>query len=373
MISIARKTLLHDWKRYLAAIVALAFSGLLMLVQVGLLYGMFGSITVLVDNGSADLWVTSRGAQGLDASAGVPQRYEGRFWMHPDVVDVRPLAYGGGDWRKGDVRKPVMLYGLDLRPGALAAPKGLSDGLVAALAEPGAVIVDRSDLAGLGVEVGDSAEINRQRVRIVGAVSGYRGMLAANVFASAATLRQLGAAPAGDPPFYMIRLRPDADTRTVARDLQPRDGAAAYSVWRAADLSKATHAEWMAGSGSGAAFAFSAVIALIIGAGVTSQTLRGATLASLREFAALRALGIGIGRLRRVLLEQALWTGAMGLAASAAMLGVVALVCAAAGVPIAFPPSVVAAVAACLMAIALLSGVASLGVLYRSQPADLLR
>ena len=36
MVSLARATLRHEWRRFLAAVLAVAFSGLLVLVQLGL-------------------------------------------------------------------------------------------------------------------------------------------------------------------------------------------------------------------------------------------------------------------------------------------------------------------------------------------------
>ena len=39
---------------------------------------------------------------------------------------------------------------------------------------------------------------------------------------------------------------------------------------------------------------------LLIGVGITSQTLRGAIMANIKEFASLRALGVGMGSLNRI-------------------------------------------------------------------------
>ena len=39
-MSLALATLIYEWRRYLAAVVALAFSGLLVLAQVGMFMGI---------------------------------------------------------------------------------------------------------------------------------------------------------------------------------------------------------------------------------------------------------------------------------------------------------------------------------------------
>ena len=54
---------------------------------------------------------------------------------------------------------------------------------------------------------------------------------------------------------------------------------------------------------------FSLFLGLLIGIGITSQTLRGAILASIKEFASLRALGVSMGSLSKIVLELSLWVG----------------------------------------------------------------
>ncbi len=58
---------------------------------------------------------------------------------------------------------------------------------------------------------------------------------------------------------------------------------------------------------------FSIFLAVLIGIGVTSQTLRGAILSNIREFASLRALGISMGSLRLIVMELSFWVGVAGL------------------------------------------------------------
>ena len=66
MVSLARATLVYEWRRFLAAMLAVAFSGLLVLVQLGLLVGMFGTVAVYIDESDAELWVGFAGTQSVD-------------------------------------------------------------------------------------------------------------------------------------------------------------------------------------------------------------------------------------------------------------------------------------------------------------------
>ena len=54
-MSLALATLTYEWRRYLAAVLALAFSGVLILTLVGLMLSLVQSITSTLVNSRADL------------------------------------------------------------------------------------------------------------------------------------------------------------------------------------------------------------------------------------------------------------------------------------------------------------------------------
>jgi putative ABC transport system permease protein len=94
---------------------------------------------------------------------------------------------------------------------------------------------------------------------------------------------------------------------------------------------------------------------------------------SAREYATLNALGVSVGALRRVVLEQAFWVGAAGLL-GAGVLGTALLALARTqDVPVALSLPVVLACAALVMGLAALSGLAALRGLSQADPASLLR
>jgi putative ABC transport system permease protein len=118
---------------------------------------------------------------------------------------------------------------------------------------------------------------------------------------------------------------------------------------------------------------FSVFLGFLIGVGITSQTLRGAILASIKEFASLRALGVSVGSLRMVILELSFWVGIAGLIATAIMTWLVWFLGSHNGMPMGFPTPWVVGVTILLLVISAASGLLALGILKRSQPADLLR
>ena len=78
-MSLALATLLYEWKRYSAARAALAFSGLLVLAQVGMFSGIVHGITATIDRSRADILVLGPKNESLINSGpnGLPARIPG--------------------------------------------------------------------------------------------------------------------------------------------------------------------------------------------------------------------------------------------------------------------------------------------------------
>jgi putative ABC transport system permease protein len=118
---------------------------------------------------------------------------------------------------------------------------------------------------------------------------------------------------------------------------------------------------------------FLAGIVFLVGAAITSQTLIAAVNGSIREYATLNALGVGVGALRKVVLEQAFWVGFLGLL-GASVLGIVLLWLARSqDVPVVLNVPAALACIALVMGLAAVSGLAAMRSLRRADPATLLR
>ena len=115
------------------------------------------------------------------------------------------------------------------------------------------------------------------------------------------------------------------------------------------------------------------VLGIIIGVAITWQTLRGAIMANIKEFASLRALGVGMGSLRRIVMELSFWVGMVGVGAAILLTWLLSLFALSNAVIISMPPSLLLVVGGGLIGISMLSGFLSMGILKKSQPADLLR
>jgi putative ABC transport system permease protein len=371
--SLARASLLLEWRRYLAAVVAVAFSGLLVLVQVALLLGLFGTVTTIIDRGSTDLWVVDAETRSFDLAREMPRRVETLVRAHPEVARVEPVVLGMGDWRTPEGgRVSVTIAGFDTRTDGLAFPADLAPALRQALQAPGTVLADAVDLGKLGLPGGTgNAEVNDQRVALAGVVEGFRSIGGATLLTSRATAQTLlGTQDAERVTYLVLGLTPGADPARVAAELEAR--IPGVRVMPPAELSALSQTYWLMESGTGVGFLFSTLLGLAVGVAITSQTLRAAVLGSLREYATLRALGVPLASLRAVLLEQSFWIGLAGLAVTAVTAALL-LSAAAAVVAVAVPWWAAAGTAAFTLLVALGSGLLALGPLLRTEPAELLR
>jgi putative ABC transport system permease protein len=376
-MSLALATLRHEWRRFLPGLLSVTFAGVLMLVQLGLLLGMFGTVTVLVDRAKTDLWISSPETQSVDQAQRIPASLAALAHLNPEVLRTETLSLDDAEWHVPEgPRLNVSLVGMEPDGDALACPEPLRAALCDQLAEPMSVIVDSADLDKLGTDAGQLAEINGHRVRVVAVSHGLRNIGGAYVFASRQTAATLNVPPRStrtDTSFVLAKLAPGTNADAVAQRLQQQIGPQAFRVWTREGLSASSQRYWVVESGVGAGFLFSCLLGLVIGVVITSQTLRAAVLGSLREYATFRAIGVPARKLGGVVLEQSLWIGGAGILLT--LLTSVAIKLLAGLFDITLTLTVWAVVLAALIGLvtAVVSGLMALRELYRLEPAELLR
>lgn len=380
-MSLALATLLYEWRRYMAAMVALAFAGLLILAEVGMFTGIVKGVTATLDRSRADVMILPAKMESLINSGGgtLPARLLPQMYMHPDVIEVAAWDIEGGRWvnRPKDGKKAVTTYVdvnlVDTRPGAVTLPVDYSETVREALTEPYAIAVDKSQLKRLGVELGDSASINGKTVRVRALLEGYPNINNPSVTASRDTIRLLGFnRDKSKTGPLMLRLRDPARAEAV-RDQLNANAKDAYRAWTRGELAAANQDSLMKEQIIGLFISATLVIGVVIGLVITSMTLRGAILSSIKEFASLRALGVPMSALRRIVMELSFWVGIASLGLTAVLTVGVYFLAIGGGVPMGFPVSWQINVAIFLLITAVVSGFLALGVLKKSQPADLLR
>lgn len=376
----ALATIWHERNRFLPAILAVAFSAVLIALQSGLLLGLLSMMSAPVDSARADLWVTYPGVRSVDLGRGIPEAWSYKLEEQPEVDQVEPCVMGFGLWTiqgttsRPDVRTEVcMIIGtyLDTHSIAVIEPLRQRPELLDQLREPGAVVIDRSELGRLGVrKIGDKAEVMGRTVHIVGLLDGVNSLGGAYVFCSIDTARALLHYWRQDATYLLARCRKPGDADTVAARLRnsPR-----INVYTADEFSQRSRLHWMTTTKAGLALAFTAALGLLVGAVVTSQTLYAATTASQREYATLRAMGIPRWRLKASVLAQSFWVGLAGLIAAAPVTIVLAWVAGTIGTQVRLPWLIVVSAAGITMVMAMASGLLALRSLQQVDPVHNIR
>jgi putative ABC transport system permease protein len=379
-MSLALSTVIYEWRRYMAAVVALAFSGVLILAQVGMFMGMGKAFTATIDRSRAVIFVIAPKANSLfNGPSGLPRRIEPLVYIDPEVIQVADMADNDAPFanqpKDGSARKRqwVNFQAVDTEEGALTLPTDFSEATRQALAEPYAVALDRTALARLGVKLGDTASLNSRTVHVRAILDGYPNINQPTVIVSRQTFRLLklvGNEQRTGPLMVQVR---DPNRAVIVRDHLNAIANGAYRAWTKTELSDANEKQLLQEQIISIMLGFSVFLGVMIGVGITSQTLRGAILANIKEFASLRALGVSMGSLRLVVVELSIWVGLAGLAMTGLMIMGVDALAKAGGVPMAYHLDQVGMTSLLLLAISVGSGLLSLGVLKKSQPADLLR
>ncbi|MFO0929692.1 MAG: ABC transporter permease [Gemmataceae bacterium] len=365
----------RDRGRYLPAVFAVAFSCLLITLEVGLLVGTLAKLSVPIDRSRADIWVTATNVPSIDLGFPIPESWLSRAAGFSGVDRVENYVYSVGLWKKpGTGSELVAVIGSRLGDGAVGPISDLTPELRVRLSEPGSIAVDESELSRLGLtRIGDVAEIYGHRVRLAGVLRGYNSPGAAFVFCSLATARRLMPLFWQHPTstmYLLVRCRQAEDVPAVLARLRAFPNMAAYTR---REFSIRTQWYWMTRTNAGVALVCTACLALLVGLVVTSQTLYAAVVSSLREYAVLRALGIARGRMAGLVLAQSFWIGLSGVALG--LPGSFALAAAGdrVGATVALPWWLLTASTVVTVGMGLVSGLTALRSLRLVEPITLLR
>ena len=372
-MSYALTTLWHERQRYLPGVLAVAFSALLMALQCGLLLGLFSITSIPIDRSRAHIWVGSPQVLSVDLGRPIPGQYICRLASEPEVEPPEVFLQGFSIWTKPSGGSDLcVVIGSRLEDDSLGAIDDLTPDLRAKLTEPGASVVDESELGRLGITgVGDSGEINGQRVHVVGLTRGLKSMAGPYVFCSIRTARPFLRLREDQSVFFLARCKNPADAPAVAARL--REQYPNMSTFTSPDFSFWSRMHWLTKTKAGIALGYAALLGLLVGGVVTSQTLYAATAASLREFAVLRALGIPRWRMSAMVVSQSFYVGLAGIAIAFPTAFVLAEVAEFVGVRVMLPIWLLGAASAVTMCMALGSGLAALRSLRLIEPATLLR
>jgi putative ABC transport system permease protein len=377
MVNLARKTIFYEWRRFAPAIFAVAFSGVLLLVQAALSVGMFETIAVYIRKSAGDIWMVSPGTRSIDQGRPLSANIEVFARMNPHVVQIEPFSWGGGLWKTPGLggENPVFLTGINTAENGMVLAHAINPQLRAKLKRPNTIAIDEGEQENLGVEIGDFAEINGNRMEVIGFMTGMKALGGINVVSSLATARRVDPTlqTSDSVAYFVIRIDDEDNVAAVQKALSPVSPNARFEAITAKEFADRTTFYWMFESGMGTVFVLSSVIAFFVSLVITSQTLMAAVSASIREYATMRALGVPSSMLRRVVLSQSAWVGLTGILCAAVISALIIWAAQTAYIPAQVSPVIALGCAALVMLVALGSGLAALLQLRKADPATLLR
>lgn len=338
VFTLAYRNLFHDRLRFIATVVGIVFSIVLVTVQMGLYLGFGRMVTTMIDHASTDLWVMPRGTKCFEDPSLLDARERYRALSINGVGAAIPVVIGFADWRiPGGTTTPVFVIGSDLRAGGLQ-PWNLVEGRIEALSTPKAVAVDRSYFDRLGISgIGATAEIRQQVVRVAAVTDGIRSFTTTPfVFMDVNRARAHTGVPSGKATYLLIRLGPDADLEHVRSQLI--SNIADVEVLTPAEFRERSRAFWLFGTGAGAALFAGALLGVIVGTVIVAQTLYSSTKEHLNEFATLRAMGSSRRYIYKVIVCQALLSAGIGFSIAALIGYAIVKLTAASALPIVITP-----------------------------------
>jgi putative ABC transport system permease protein len=305
-VSLARKNLFQDRRRAMLAIGGVAVSLVLVLVLDGVFAGAMRQANAYMRNSPADVFAAQRGVRTMHMTQSA---------LPPDTVE-QVAAVDGVAWAEGLRYTTSILeaadggqltsyvLGYDTSTGR-GGPRRLAAGTAP---DRGEVLVDDVAADELGIHVGDRVSLLGSPVplRVSGLSTEGTNIVNTTVYVRTEEF----AALRGDTVAYVLAgAEPDVDPDALA--------------WRIAaalpDTTVQTRAEFARQEANvvrdmaADVMKIVTVIGFVIALAVTGLSLFTATLAKLREYGVVKALGAGTGRLAVTVAAQAAWSIALAL------------------------------------------------------------
>jgi putative ABC transport system permease protein len=312
VFTLASRNLFQDRLRFVATLIGIVFSVVLVMVQMGLYFGFGRMVTTMIDHAPADLWIVAKGAKSFEDLSLLDMQTRDKVLTINGVAGVTPVVIGFADWRlpEGSMT-PVFVVGSDLKDDGLK-PWHLVAGSLQALTPPGAVAVDRTYFDRLGVSgVGSTAEIRGHQVKVAAVTDGIRSFTTTPyVFTNLDYAGAYIGLPANKVSHFLVRLKPGADLDHVRQEIQ--SAVSGVQVLTPDQFKQKSRNYWLFGTGAGMALFAGALLGVIVGTVIVAQTLYSSTKDHLYEFATLRAIGCSNRYIYTVIILQALLNAVIG-------------------------------------------------------------
>jgi putative ABC transport system permease protein len=312
---IALRMLTGDRSKYLGLIFGVTFATLLMAQQVSIFMGILTRTgSQILEVRDADLWVMDNRVRYIDEAPGLQDTDLMRVRGVPGVAWAVRFYTGTIRARLEDGNtRNLHLVGLD-NATLVGAPKEMIVGEVDDLRRPDGVIIDKAGYEYMWgqepYQLGRTFQINDHRAVLVGVCK------VAPPFFSDPIVYVRYSQAAGYVPrertlmnYVLVKPKEGVDHQELCRGIEERTGRLALTRWQ---FFWKTVRYFLGSTGIPVNFGITISLGFIVGAVVTGQTLYLFILENLKQFGALKAMGIPNRGILRMILFQALLVGGVG-------------------------------------------------------------
>lgn len=317
MLRIALKMLIGDPVKYLGLVFGVAFATLLIAQQTSIFVGILTSTGAEVRAAEeATLWVMDPSVVTIANNRPVRDTMLARVRGVEGVAWAVPLLRGGAAIRLNDGRQfGANINGLDDAT-LIGAPKAMLLGSVDNLRDPDAVIIDADGYGrlfpGEPRRLGAEVQINDRRAVIRGIAktnpSFSGGIALYSRYSTALGFLNTGRSQLS---FILAREAPGYSVSGVAEEISRSTGLKALSR---ADFAKANRDDVIQNTGIPISIGSTNVLAVIVGIAIVGLTFTIFVAENLKQFGALKAIGVSNPQLVFMVLAQAALVGLLGYA-----------------------------------------------------------
>ena len=314
---VALKMLVADRAKYFSLIFAIAFASFLLANQISIFMGiMTRPASQILDVVDAGLWVMD--PQTLyDGEVYSLRDYDlYRVRSVPGVEWAVPLYKGTGRAKGPDGRfRTVILMGVDDAT-LVGAPRKMLLGSIYDLNQPDAAIIDKAGylyfFPGQPLQVGETLQMNEKRVLLVG-ISDASAPFQSFPVLHTRFSQALGFVGRERNLMSFVLAKPAAGT-TVGEACRRIEAATGLRARSSSAFSWDAFRFYLRNTGIPVNFGITVMIALIVGTVIPGQTFYIFTIENLKQFGALKAIGVTNRRIIGMILMQAMVVGATGYA-----------------------------------------------------------
>jgi putative ABC transport system permease protein len=303
-VPLARRNLFQDRRRAALAVGGVSVALLLVFVLQGIFDGAMRQVTAYLRGLPADVVVSQKGVKTMHMSASaLPESTVQRVGAVEGVARVDAIRFTTQTVRAHGRSQLSYVIGYATETGR-GGPEHMVKGRAP---RSGEVVLDQVAADELGVTVGSTVDTLGRRSVVSGLSSGGTNMANTTTFIPTGDFADIRGSAVS---YIIVKAQPGVDSDTLTlRIAEEVPGTTAQTragiVQQEGNIVRDMSADVMQ---------IMTVIGFLIALAIVALTLFTATLAKLREYAVVKAIGATPTRLTRMVLIQAVWTAGLALA-----------------------------------------------------------